>query len=83
MTVLVADETLKKDVFMSTGSGYNTGQIDALPPSLEHLPTQVATMLRDDAKEVSRGNRASWPYIKRPACISEARMVRRGLGTRP
>lgn len=61
MTVLVADETLKKDVFMSTGSGYNTGQIDTLPPSLERLPTQDDTMLRGDAKEVSRGNKASWP----------------------
>lgn len=37
LTVLVADDMPKKDKIMSTASGYNSGEVDTLPPPLKHL----------------------------------------------
>lgn len=62
VTVLVADDTLKKGVVTSRGSGYNIGHVDVLPRSFDRLHIQDEGMLQEDIKEVPtvrRGNRAS------------------------
>lgn len=86
VTVLVADDTLKNAVVTSTGSGYNSGQIDVLPRPFGRLHIQDEGMLQEDVMEVPtvrRGNRVSWMYMTPAPCKSELRILRGGRGTGP